>query len=310
MAFPSVTYTNDALAASGMQSNAAAAGLQLDGLSQLGQCQSIIANLLKNDPSTVSVPAGDVASGTFGSLIPDTGTYGFPSAFTFVTFGRSTTAFATPSALTATQWTGFASAVNGAVLMGFGSTNDVALKNRAGTTVLGVTANSTGIVLGGALAVAGAVTGVTTLATSSTINGQTISATANFTGSMAVGSSITVPAIREATGAGTMTIGGNFRTIIQANNSNTILFDGGVNQDTIIRPYVSFGLQLCDAAAASLVTIAGTAYGAGVASLRLNGLTTGAAAALGTLTNAPSAGNPNFWIPINIAGTVRYIPAW
>lgn len=38
--------------------------------------------------------------------------------------------------------------------------------------------------------------------------------------------------------------------------------------------------------------------------------TNGAAAALGTLTNAPTAGNPTKWIPINDNGTTRYIPAW
>jgi len=38
--------------------------------------------------------------------------------------------------------------------------------------------------------------------------------------------------------------------------------------------------------------------------------TNGAAAASGTLTNAPAAGNPTKWIPINDNGTVRYIPAW
>jgi hypothetical protein len=36
----------------------------------------------------------------------------------------------------------------------------------------------------------------------------------------------------------------------------------------------------------------------------------GAAAATGTLTNAPAAGNPTKWIPVNDAGTIRYIPAW
>lgn len=56
--------------------------------------------------------------------------------------------------------------------------------------------------------------------------------------------------------------------------------------------------------------IDGSAWGAGVASLRLNGLTSGAGAGAGTLTNAPSAGNPAFWVPISIAGTVRYLPAW
>lgn len=39
-------------------------------------------------------------------------------------------------------------------------------------------------------------------------------------------------------------------------------------------------------------------------------ITSGAAAAAGTLTNAPAAGNPTKWIPINDNGTTRYIPAW
>lgn len=38
--------------------------------------------------------------------------------------------------------------------------------------------------------------------------------------------------------------------------------------------------------------------------------TDGAAASLGTLTNAPAAGNPTKWIPIDDNGTTRYIPAW
>ena len=39
-------------------------------------------------------------------------------------------------------------------------------------------------------------------------------------------------------------------------------------------------------------------------------MTNGAAANTGTLTNAPVAGNPTKWIPINDNGTTRYIPAW
>ena len=39
-------------------------------------------------------------------------------------------------------------------------------------------------------------------------------------------------------------------------------------------------------------------------------LTNGAAAAVGTLLNAPAAGNPTKWIGINDNGTTRYIPAW
>lgn len=58
------------------------------------------------------------------------------------------------------------------------------------------------------------------------------------------------------------------------------------------------------------VIVEGSGWGAGNASLRLNGLTSGAGIALGTLTNAPAAGDPNFWLPVSIAGTVRYIPCW
>ena len=36
----------------------------------------------------------------------------------------------------------------------------------------------------------------------------------------------------------------------------------------------------------------------------------GAGAGGGTLTNAPTAGNPTKWVPINDNGTTRYIPTW
>ncbi len=39
-------------------------------------------------------------------------------------------------------------------------------------------------------------------------------------------------------------------------------------------------------------------------------LDNGAAAGGGTLLNAPTAGNPTKWIPIDDAGTIRYIPTW
>lgn len=36
----------------------------------------------------------------------------------------------------------------------------------------------------------------------------------------------------------------------------------------------------------------------------------GAAAAVGTLNNAPAAGNPTKWIALNDNGTTRYVPSW
>jgi hypothetical protein len=39
-------------------------------------------------------------------------------------------------------------------------------------------------------------------------------------------------------------------------------------------------------------------------------LTNGAGAAVGTILNAPVAGNPTKWVAINDNGTTRYIPSW
>ena len=44
--------------------------------------------------------------------------------------------------------------------------------------------------------------------------------------------------------------------------------------------------------------------------LMLSGQSDGAAGNLGTLTNAPSAGDPAFWLRVNINGTLRFIPCW
>lgn len=39
-------------------------------------------------------------------------------------------------------------------------------------------------------------------------------------------------------------------------------------------------------------------------------ITSGAAASIGTLTNAPAAGNPTKWMPVDDNGTTRYVPMW
>jgi hypothetical protein len=44
--------------------------------------------------------------------------------------------------------------------------------------------------------------------------------------------------------------------------------------------------------------------------LVLSNQTNQAGAATGTLTNAPAATNPNFWLPVNINGVLRKIPCW
>lgn len=441
-----------------------------------GQLASFILDVV-DDPSGTGIPAGNIdGTTTFGAslTVPYTGAYTFPSAVAYSTLLSSATALATPSALAATALNAFASTVSGATLMGFGTTHDVALKNRAGTTVFGVVANSTQIDLVAATA------GVRGGATSTTLyqsNGSTVAYqylaagavgigtaaaanvafniqnTASASGTAAIGvyarptmvaaanndtlygliteptftpgaftglgtysvlvgarsiATFTTPAtarqvgigVLTGTGAGvavaleiapptgaatnyliahttaatfnvtasgaittasTITAGGLIQGTAQITNlvagSATITNQSSVNGAGVLfsavgknsggtdrtarmglnvfaddvwsldngtTEYLRVNLTNGAITAAGAVTVdsggtgtanaglvvAGSAYGAGVASVRLNGLTSGAAAQTGTLTNAPTAGNPSFWIPINIAGAVRYIPAW
>lgn len=81
--------------------------------------------------------------------------------------------------------------------------------------------------------------------------------------------------------------------------------------------YVEFAAESAGASAANMdvrLTPSGTGLvnlpgGATLLTTRAT-LTNGAAAEVGTLTNAPVAGNPTKWIAINDNGTTRYIPAW
>lgn len=60
----------------------------------------------------------------------------------------------------------------------------------------------------------------------------------------------------------------------------------------------------------ALYLAGGITHGSATLLTTTTALTNGAAAATGTLTNAPTAGDPTKWIPINDNGTTRYIPAW
>ena len=125
------------------------------------------AAVFATSPTLVTPALGTPASGVVTNLtgtasININGTVGATTAttasFTGTTFTldqKSNTAFATPAALTATGSRSFASTVSGGAVMGFGTTNDVALMNRAGTVCLGVGPNTTAINIPGALAVTG-----------------------------------------------------------------------------------------------------------------------------------------------------------
>ena len=73
----------------------------------------------------------------------------------------------------------------------------------------------------------------------------------------------------------------------------------------------SFGTATTETAGAEKVQIGGSLSISSATMIRTyTAFTNGAAAAAGTLTNAPTAGDPTKWIPVNDNGTTRYIPAW
>jgi len=179
MAWPDYNDLTDAQASSAFQSAASANSLKIANLSALGQLQLACANLLLGDAPVGDIPAGEIAAGTFGSSSSTpTGNYGFPNVL------FSTTAITTPSALAATAFNAFASAASGGVVMGFGTTHDVALKNRAGTTVFGVVANSTQIDL---VAAAAGVRGGATSTTFYRSDGSTIVLQYDSSGRIGIG---------------------------------------------------------------------------------------------------------------------------
>lgn len=76
------------------------------------------------------------------------------------------------------------------------------------------------------------------------------------------------------------------------------------NTPTLITPAIGA------ATGTSLVLTGNITTGTGTLHKTTTALTNGAGAAAGTLANAPAAGNPTKWVPIDDNGTIRYIPTW
>ncbi len=156
--------------------------------------------------------AGSITSG-FGSI--DVGADAISggaisgTSLTSTTLLSSVTALATPSALAATAFNAFASTVSGAAIMGYGTTNDVALMNRAGTVCLGVGPNTTVVNIPGSLSVVGAVGGAAASFT-----------TGAFSGNLTVGASTFV--VTAATGA--VAISGTIASTVAATASSSAFY--------------------------------------------------------------------------------------
>ncbi len=81
------------------------------------------------------------------------------------------------------------------------------------------------------------------------------------------------------------------RILIQGDGTNPVLVVNAPDSNTGI----------------PVVTINGGANNHGI---NFVGFTNGAGALGGTLTNSPVAGNPTFWMPVEVAGVVKFMPLW
>lgn len=119
--------------------------------------------------------------------------------------------------------------------------------------------------------------------------------------------------VLQAGGALNLPAGGTAATTgdIRLKNGHQIYFRN--SGDTANRLGISFGPS---GGGSDVITIGENTAGVTLTlnlpnqGLRINNQTSGAGAGAGTLGNAPAAGDPAFWMPINIAGTVRYFPCW
>jgi hypothetical protein len=97
-----------------------------------------------------------------------------------------------------------------------------------------------------------------------------------------------------------------------SNAEHTALTAGFTGTTTLVRANTPTLVTpiLGAATGTSLALTAGITTGDTTLHTTTVALNNGAAAAAGTLANAPVAGNPTKWVPINDNGTVRYIPCW
>lgn len=112
---------------------------------------------------------------------------------------------------------------------------------------------------------------------------------------------LVTPVLGIATGTSLALAGGiALVTTNQTGTGNLVL----ANTPTLITPVLGV------ATGTSVVLTGGITTGNATLHTTTTALTNGAAAATGTLTNAPTAGNPTKWAPVNDNGTIRYIPMW
>ncbi len=170
---------------------------------------------------------------------------------------------------------------------------------------------------------------IVTLATAQTISGaKTLSAALGLTAGVA--STNTTSGTLTVTGGvgvtGAMFVGGVYSALVGINIPGGSITAQNICKDAVFGTNIwtgagssydlsvftpGGGFILSVATGTTTVSFAGAIEVNSAVMLKSNtALTNGAGASLGTLTNAPAAGNPTKWISINDNGTVRQIPCW
>ena len=175
-----------------------------------------------------------------------------------------------------------------------------------GVTQFNVTRAGVGT-LTGALAIGGALTGATTGTFSGAVSATTLTASTAFVGPGTVSTTGVVRlanlgAVKARNAANSADI-----ELISLDPSDVIQIGGSASGiDT------NFGGDITQAAGGFIAAGSGGIKTGRVSALVIatGSMNDGAAAQVGTLTNAPCAGNPSKWIPIDDNGTTRYLPAW
>lgn len=200
---------------------------------------ALLPTLAANGNKLTQINSGGTAMTVASGLTDDGTTFTVSHNLVFGTYLGSDTALATPSALAATGHRTFASTVSGAALMGYGTTNDVSLMNRAGTVCLGVGPNTTTINIPGALSVTGAITGNLTgnaSGTAATVTGAaqtsitsvgtltSVTSSGAISGTAGTFSSTLKLSTNNTSLAGVTTVAA-VKSVIKLNNANKVMID-------------------------------------------------------------------------------------
>jgi hypothetical protein len=124
--------------------------------------------------------------------------------------------------------------------------------------------------------------------------------TATFAGVIVASSGLSSAAnILLTTNGGQLFFGASNDLVLARDAANTLALKNGANaQEFRVYETTTGTIYKAILGNRQLMKIAGAAFD------------NGAGASAGTLANAPAAGNPTKWIPIDDNGTTRYIPAW